>query len=312
MTGMQEVPTDELLSFQDFPPIQHTNNFGSNTTASIQITEDNLKNDSPRTSESFQNNERTDPLEENQETSSKSFWTLKYYQHFFDVDTVEVLERLLASITPRRNSVMNNKIKLKPDLYGPFWISMTLIFTIAISGNIANYLQHANAEYHWKYDFHLVSYASTAILLYISVIPLLVWAAFKWSTDSSELENLVEETISTPLELICVYGYSLFIYIPVSILWTIQISWLQWSLVLIAALLSGSVLIITLYPALQLSKHKIILMAGIVGCHVLLAVGFMLFFFHSPDSSIVDVPQPPMQNPTVPSVLVQNVTKVKA
>ncbi|KAF5286410.1 hypothetical protein FQR65_LT12590 [Abscondita terminalis] len=308
MTGMQEVPTDELLSFQDFPPVRNTNNFGSNTAASIQI--DDIA-PTVRTSESFQNRDRVDSPEENTDTSSKSFWTLKYYQNFFDVDTGEVLERLLASITPRRNNVMNNKIKLKPDLYGPFWISMTLIFTIAISGNIANYLQHANEEYHWKYDFHLVSYASTTILLYIIVIPLLLWGILKWSTDTSDLENLLEETISTPLELICVYGYSLFIYIPVSILWSIQMPWLQWSLVLIAALLSGSVLLLTLHPALKMSKHKIMLMVYVVTCHLLLAVGFMLFFFfrvpHDPivetNNILVHVlpsaPTPVVQNDTV-------------
>ncbi|KAF5277854.1 hypothetical protein FQA39_LY06006 [Lamprigera yunnana] len=306
MTGMQEVPTDELLSFQDFSPLQDVN-YGNNTTASIQITDEVLNKNNTNAFESPQNNNKNDPLEENQEPVSKSFWTLKYYQQFFDVDTSEVLERLLASITPRRNNVMSNKIKLKPDLYGPFWITMTLIFTIAISGNVANYLQHANAEYQWKYDFHLVSYASTTILLYICVVPLLLWGGLKWSTNNTDLEHLVEETISSPLELICIYGYSLFIYIPVSILWSIQIYWLQWSLVLIATLLSGSVLVFTLYPAIHLSKHKIVLIICIILCHLLLAVGFKLFFFHDPKSVIINIP--PTASPVVSPVALTNNTK---
>ncbi|KAB0800141.1 hypothetical protein PPYR_08021 [Photinus pyralis] len=291
MTGMQEVPTDELLSFQDFPEMPNPSTYQNVTTASIQITDDIPEKESSRSLEALQRKEDTISLEDG---TSKAFWTLNYYQQFFDVDTSEVVERLWSSVIPKGNKLMSNQIKLKPDLYGPFWISMTLIFTIAISGNVASYLQHANEQYHWKYNFHLVSYASTAIVIYVSIIPLVLWGLLKWTIESSELEQLVEETISTPLELACVYGYSLFIYIPVSILCSIQIMWLQWILVLIATVLSGAVLVFTLYPALQLSKRKFILMAYIVCCHLLLAIGFKVFFFHMPDSTFSAVTHPPL------------------
>lgn len=170
-------------------------------------------------------------------------------------------------------------------MYGPFWITITLIFTIAISGNIASYLQHANAKYNWKYDFHLVSYAATAIYIYVLLVPVALWGLLKWSSDVNDLEGLESGTTPGTLELICVYGYSLFIYIPVSILWSIQINLLQWLLVLIASLVSGAVLVFTLLPALRLSRHKFILMIGIISCHLLLAAGFMLFFFHVPNNS---------------------------
>ena len=46
---------------------------------------------------------------------------------------------------------------------------------------------------------------------------------------------------------VCVYGYSLVIYIPISILWLIcvKFGWVQWILVLVAASLSGVVLFTT-------------------------------------------------------------------
>lgn len=182
---------------------------------------------------------------------------------------------------------MKHHLRTKPDLYGPFWISITLIFTIAISGNIANYLQHVNSQYHWKYDFHLVSYAATTICLYVTLVPFILWGLLKWSSQVNDIEGLDENVTPGALELICIYGYSLFIYIPVSILWSIQISLLQWLLVLIAAFISGSVLLLTLMPALRLSKHKLLLMLGIISCHLLLAMGFMLYFFHVPNGTTV-------------------------
>lgn len=202
------------------------------------------------------------------------------------MDTRDVVERIIASITPKWDNKLKHHLRTKPDLYGPFWISVTLIFTIAISGNIANYLQHANTKYHWKYDFHLVSYAATAIFLYVTLVPSVLWGLLKWSSQVEDVEGLEEEVSPGALELICIYGYSLFIYIPVSILWSIQISFLQWSLVLLATFVSGSVLLLTMMPALRLSRHKMILCLGILFCHLLLAAGFMLYFFHVPSTSV--------------------------
>lgn len=227
----------------------------------------------------------------------KSFWSIKYYQKYFDVDTSDVLERILASITPKWDNTLKHHLRTKPDLYGPFWISVTLIFTIAISGNIANYLQHASAKYHWKYDFHLVSYAATTIFLYVTLVPFILWGLLKWSVQVADLEGADDHIIPGALELVCVYGYSLFIYIPVSILWSIQYNFLQWTLVLLATFVSGSVLLLTILPALRLSKHKFSLSIGILCCHLFLAAGFMLYFFHVPSTEAVIV-----HNPTTEAV----------
>ncbi|XP_044255285.1 protein YIPF1 [Tribolium madens] len=272
MAKMQEVPTDELLSFHDYPSVHSPN---PQNTAQLPINQD---------FNNSQENESGAPLDE--PSAQKSFWTLEYYQQFFDVETRDVLDRIIASITPKRDTSLKHHLRDKPDLYGPFWISVTLIFTIAISGNIANYLQHTNSQYHWKYNFQLVSYAATAIYIYVLLIPFALWGLLKWSSDVSDLEGLETGTTPSALELICIYGYSLFIYIPASILWSIQINLLQWGLVLVAAVVSGAVLLFTLLPALRLSRHKIFLMIGIGGCHLLLAAGFMLYFFHVPSAPL--------------------------
>ncbi|XP_011176792.1 protein YIPF1 [Zeugodacus cucurbitae] len=225
-----------------------------------------------------------------------SFLTLEYYQQFFNVDTYVVLERIANSMIPKRagGNYLRSSIGQNPDLYGPFWITVTLIFSIAISGNIASYLQHANDNYHWRYNFHLVSYAATCIFIYANLFPIALWALFKYSlkpiTDDVETESA--DYSPSLLSLMCIYGYSLFIYIPVSVLWVIQISLLQWLLVITAALLSGSVLIFVLTPALRNSKLSLFLIIGILGAHFLLAAGFMLYFFHVPSSVVANGPVP--------------------
>ena len=66
-----------------------------------------------------------------------SIFSFGYYQSLFDIDTDDIVSRLAWSSFPRPNFTSNfakDKIKSKPDLYGPFWICVTLIFSVAIAG----------------------------------------------------------------------------------------------------------------------------------------------------------------------------------
>lgn len=67
------------------------------------------------------------------------------------------------------------------------------IFSIAISGNIANYLQEANTNFHWRYNFHLVSIAATTIVLYVILIPFALWAAFKWTARPVDSDLITDD-----------------------------------------------------------------------------------------------------------------------
>ncbi|XP_012281321.1 protein YIPF1 [Orussus abietinus] len=247
-----------------------------------------------------------DTPDKSQASSQPSFWTIEYYKKFFDVDTNDVVERIKRSMAPHiSGNYLETHIRPRPDLYGPFWICVTLVFALGISENMANYLYTAaSGTYHWRYDFHIVSYAATLIFLYAWLLPIALWGALKWTSSESHNETeLIEQVPLTPglLELLCLYGYSLAIYIPVAFFWTIQITWLQWALVGVAALLSGGVLLQSLLPFIK-GKHKPIYFTVILGLHVLLAAGFMLYFFHFPSKKSVTP-----QGVVVPSVTVASV-----
>ncbi|CRL03902.1 CLUMA_CG017024, isoform A [Clunio marinus] len=244
-----------------------------------------------------------DGLEATPTTSAKiSMFQIEYYQQFFNIDTMEVVDRIATSIIPKRapSTYLKTHLGVNPDLYGPFWVTITLIFAIGISGNLANFLQHDHTSlFIWHYNFHLVSYASTCIIMYVCIMPIVIWGVLKWSvnlTDDIDLDIESAPYIPSLLSLVCLYGYSLAVYIPVSILWTIQFSFLQWLLVLTAAFLSGSVLINILMPSLKLSKYSFFLIIGIASAHFLLAAGFMLYFFHVPSATSNDIQKQPMVN----------------
>jgi len=212
-------------------------------------------------------------------TYNSNFWTLAFYQQFFDVDTEDVKNRVIYSMVPiPGKSFLQHYIRPKPDLYGPIWICLTLIFSIAITGNLSDYLASAAEDSgpHWHYDFHKVTLAATAVFSYATLLPAGLSGFLWWMGSGAGAASL------TFLELLSLYGYSLAIYVPVSVLWLIQVSWLQWLLVLAGAGLSGAVLFMTVWPAIrdQAAKTAAIVMCVLLALHLLLACGFMLYFFH--------------------------------
>ncbi|XP_043253175.1 protein YIPF1 [Colletes gigas] len=291
MDGSQSQANEQqFISFQDFPSIHHEGNIGQaqlNVHASSHQTFNNLSNDATGIGiiEDLQG-----MPDKSEDALQRSFWTIEYYQKFFNVNTNDVVERIKRSMIPHGSeNYLISHIRPNPDLYGPFWICVTLVFSIAVSGNLADYLQTANSgKYHWRYEFHIVSYAATCIFLYAWLLPMTLWGALKWTASTRDTEEELIESYTTPglLELLCLYGYSLAIYVPVAFLWTIQIGWLQWSLVVIATALSGGVLLRSLMPVIE-GKYRMIYIAVILGMHLLLAAGFRMYFFHGPSNTIV-------------------------
>ena len=102
-------------------------------------------------------------------SSSSSVWTFAYYQSFFDVDTMEVTKRMKLSALPTPKFLAH--AQGKSDLYGPFWISTTLIFALALMGNLAHYTATPeDKRIGWQYDFSKVTLAATAIYGYITIV----------------------------------------------------------------------------------------------------------------------------------------------
>lgn len=71
----------------------------------------------------------SDDFQEGQPRTNHSIFTIEFYQQYFNVDANIVKERILSALIPRRAPVQYVKqdIGPNPDLYGPFWIVVTLV-----------------------------------------------------------------------------------------------------------------------------------------------------------------------------------------
>ncbi|XP_076045361.1 protein YIPF1-like [Oratosquilla oratoria] len=229
--------------------------------------------------------------QEGEKKTGPSFWTFEFYQQFFDIESGQVGDRIIWSMVPKPGvNYLQTYIRPKPDLYGPFWICVTLIFTTAITGNLANYIQNLPNSDVWRYDFHKVTFAATAIFTYAWLVPLLLWAVVTWRGSRADLALV---------ELLCIYGYSLSIFVPVSILWIVPVPWLQWCIAIVAPVLSGAVLVRTVWPTLAHETKQIAIGIAVIilVLHATLALGFMLYFFTPP----ANLNKPNLEETSVPN-----------
>ena len=84
--------------------------------------------------------------------------------------------------------------------------------------------QTDTSSFQWHYEFHKVSVVSSAVFGYAWITPALLYFAVWWlGTKSGSDEPGGESSGLTFLELLCVYGYSLAVFVPLSVLWLIQV-----------------------------------------------------------------------------------------
>ncbi|CAH8634800.1 unnamed protein product [Schistosoma bovis] len=254
--------------------------------------------------------------------SSLGPFSFKFYQQYFDVDTSQVLHRLASAFIPNpRINFIQHSLKPRADLYGPFWISTTLMLAAAIGGNISNYLQSRREVSSWHYDFQKVTLTSTIIYVYWWLTPLMLHAVMHihrknkkpQSNDAeSDLTDLLERSDTDTssfhnaknankfFDVLSTYGYSLAVFVPVAILWTIQIDILQWLLFLVGIGISGAFLVFALMPSIRKEYPKLAtpIMIIIIVVHFGFSLALMIAFFHG---------SPPVLDPHTGYIHQQNV-----
>ena len=145
-------------------------------------------------------------------------FSIATYQQYFDVDTADIVDRL------RRSVSLENKMffegEMRPDMYGPFWLCTTLVFVMAAAGNLGSLLSFVPTEDKqvFTYNFSKLTVATSVLYGYCLVVPIAGWGASK---------VMLAEPFSL-LELICIYGYSLAVYIPAAMLCVLPMEFLRW------------------------------------------------------------------------------------
>jgi len=211
--------------------------------------------------------------ENRQRAGSSGFWTIEYYQPYFDVDTSTVWKRCYSTLLPTSTTYLSTHLSPSPDLYGPFWTLTTLIFTLYLSSSLASSISSflSSPDTTYEYDFGLLSISVSLVYAYGIGLPVLLWMALRYL-------GVGEWSV---VEAVAVWGYAMFVWIPVSILCVIPIPILRWVLVGVAFSLSGYFLIANVYPILSSAEAKPmrLFIVVIAALHAALALTFKMLFF---------------------------------
>jgi len=200
----------------------------------------------------------------------KGIFSIETYRPYFNVDTYDVIDRTICTLYPHRGDFCE-KVQHNPDMYGPLWISTTLVFVVTALGNYASYLSFIPSEHKtgWYYDINYMSLAAFLIYGYICLVPLGFYFLLRYLG------------ISTPLvQLWCLYGYSLFIFIPASILLIFPTEFLRWTVITLTGLAAASFVALNMRSCIMSGSDK--WMTAVISAFVMqicLALVIKLCFF---------------------------------
>lgn len=206
-------------------------------------------------------------------------WQLAYYKPLFDVDSAHILTRVVHAVLPRPRAQFFEVIASNADLYGPFWIATTLVFVIGVTGNLAKRMafKASEAQPTWTYDFTLLTGGSSAVYTYVTLAPLAAWGVLRYMQANKRL-----------VDIVCLYGYSLATFVPVSLVCVVPSSALRWVVIALGCASSSAFILSNVYAHLQdcfpysdseSMKRGYMLLAGMAVCHALFALVLKLCFF---------------------------------
>lgn len=243
------------------------------------------------------------------ELATSSFWKIEFYQQFFDIDTKQVLLRMSNTLVPmnppdflmdrnwhgnsgggilatRDETVFEEAgivLNRRPDLYGPFWITTTLWITLAIVSNIMNKIAFERSQdsivngtkapaADWMYDFKMASVACVTMYSYCFGMGAIVWGLMKWKSLPVSY-----------LDALCLYGYSMFIFLLVAILCMIPVTMLQWLFVIVGGAWSSLYLLINFWTVWKVALERgwfIGVVALVLIAHMGITMSFKFYFMN--------------------------------
>ncbi|KAH3685975.1 hypothetical protein WICPIJ_003042, partial [Wickerhamomyces pijperi] len=207
--------------------------------------------------------------------------SLNHYRRYFNITSSQFTGNIFSSLNPLYKSTEDDQVDDIGDLYGPIWVTATVIFVLFFSNTSANELKNwlSGAQDRYKYDFALFTGAIGLLYGYVGLIPVLLYAV---SVFYFKLPNFLNLT-----KLMAIYGYANFVWVPAAVLAmfrgffgsSLLSGIILWASVLIGGFISGVGVIARVYPVLKRSAIAVgneKLSMGLLIALVIAHVGFTI------------------------------------
>ncbi|KAG4301737.1 hypothetical protein PCK1_002000 [Pneumocystis canis] len=125
-----------------------------------------------------------------------TIFSIESYSKFFNIDANQIIQRCIHAIFPKNNFL--ELIEDNPDLYGPFWVSTTVIFVMFFTSTITEWIKAHISKV--SYNCNILTFTKACSLIYG------IWGLLTYYQCKLKLN-----------EYFCLYGYAMSIWIPVAI-----------------------------------------------------------------------------------------------
>ena len=189
-------------------------------------------------------------------------WLKKYFQ----ITSKDFVNRLFLAIIPF-NSKFYGIIEKTPDFYGPFWIYTTFILLVSSCGSLTRTIQ-GQKDTNFYQEF--IPIASVLIYFIGFCVPLFL----------SLMAKIFGAKINVA-PVICTYGYSYTIFLPIIIICSFPSQALQWILLAYASFSSTSLIIFSILKEMASVSQgkKNFLIAIILIFQIVIFFVLKLYFF---------------------------------
>jgi len=166
--------------------------------------------------------------------------SVDYYRPYFDVNTEDVVTRIKYAVIfcGPGSSQFLQIVRDKPDAYGPWWIATTLVFLMSVTSHLKSLLNFSGKD-NYEFDFTVVTFAAMAVYFYLGLLALAFYLGLNYWLHAP----------LTLLQCACVVGYSLTIYVPISILCVLN--FIVWPALLAAWVLSSLFAVKAIMPMIE-------------------------------------------------------------
>lgn len=141
----------------------------------------------------------------NQNVPTGNIWSLNFYKKYFNIDSHAIIQRIQFSFLPSHKLI--DAVFDNPDLWGPFWMSTTLIVLLFVGSSLLQSILAAISDKDVaNYDLTKLYTALSLIYPYVFGMPLLIWIVCRYYATPTAFFALVD-----------LYGYTICVWLPIAV-----------------------------------------------------------------------------------------------
>lgn len=223
--------------------------------------------------------------------SEARFWQPRFYAAYFDVNVSDVMSRLFRSFVPFKPLLgwVDDEEEADggtcvPDLYGPVWVTTTLVVALSMGSKLAEFLSNVFRKQETNslksslstLEFSRLWRAASVLYFYVFVFPLILtmcqWLFAKRSLRETSVR--AHPIVGT----IMVYGYSMAPVVVAAFVATIPVEMVQIVAIAIAFCIGAFVIMLNLWRDVSVEHRSLTYFVRLVAVLAHIGVGVTLLF----------------------------------